>query len=73
MKKCKIAITDDTGLGQRSLIRLAEFNNIELVLIQRKITNPKDKNKHLEQVHDIIQNVDAVILPGNANDINPAH
>jgi len=65
---------------------LAELHNIELVMIHKEITIPKDvqslsdneaikkyKNKHLEQVHDIMQNVDGIILPGNAHDIDPSH
>lgn len=82
MTKRKIAIIDDTGLDQRLIAKFIEFNNAELVVVSKKISAPKNagkkeierhKEKHLEHVCDIMQNVDSLILPGNKDDINPAH
>jgi len=86
MKKCKIAIIDATGLGPRLIAKFMEFNNVELVLVSKKLTIPQniqgmsDKEaiqkytkKQLENTRRTMQNVDGIILPGNTNDINPAH
>lgn len=82
MTKRKIAIIDDAGLDQRLIAKFMEFNGAELVVVSKKITASKNatteeielhKEKHLEQVRNIIENVDGLILPGNKDDINPAH
>ncbi len=82
MTKRKIAIIDDAGLDQRLIAKFMEFNGAELIVVSKKIAAPQNastkeielhKEKHLEQVREIMQNVDGLILPGNKDDINPAH
>jgi len=82
MTKCKIAIIDGIGLDQRLIAKFMEFNRSELIVVSKKISASKNatkeeieqhKEKHLEQVREIMQNADGLILPGNKDDINPAH
>jgi len=82
MKKRKIAIIGDLGFDQRLIAKFMEFNGAELIIVPNKITASKNatkeerelhKEKHLVQVRDKIRNVDGIILPGNKDDINPAH
>jgi len=74
-KKQFIAITDDTKIMRcRILIQLIELANATPIIIPRYLKKEKNNENiqaHLKKIAEKLTLCDAIILPGNKNDVNP--
>lgn len=73
MSKINIAITDDSSIMRcRILVKLIEIAGANPVLIPRILENNLSQEEHLFGVEKILQNCQAIILPGNKRDVHPS-